>query len=104
MGILIPVYFLISALTAEPVEGASALAIPLLIVIGLVSGLIAFMFLYAFSQFIYVAIDIERNTRTTVRALLEAVEEEEGEAEEEEAEEEEAEEGEAEEGETEKGE
>ena len=87
MGLIIPVYFLITAITAEPVEGASALAVPVLIVLGLVAGFIAFIFLYALSQFIYVSIDIERNTRAIVRAILEEIEPEESETEEGEAEE-----------------
>jgi len=49
---------------------------------GVVWGFLSFIFLYAFSQFIYVTIDIERNTRQTVRALLEEVETEEVETEE----------------------
>jgi hypothetical protein len=35
---------------------------------------LSFVFLYALAQFIYVVIDIERNTRATLRALLEEVE------------------------------
>jgi len=53
------------------------------IIIGAVGGLISFIFLYAFAQFIHVSIDIERNTRRTLRALLEEVEMEEVEKEEE---------------------
>lgn len=50
-------------------------------IVGVVGGFLSFVSLYAFSQFIYVSIDIERNTRATLRALLEEVEmEEEGEA------------------------
>jgi uncharacterized membrane protein len=44
------------------------------IIVGLVGGLLSFVFLYALAQFIYVVIDIERNTRATLRALLEEVE------------------------------
>jgi hypothetical protein len=99
MGILIPVYFLWSGIS----EGSTG-GLVVGIMVGVIGGFLSFIVLYALSQFIYVAIDIERNTRTTVRALLEEVEEEEGEAEEGEEEEEEAEEGETEEGETEKGE
>jgi flagellar biosynthesis component FlhA len=99
LGILIFVYFLVSGITAEPVEGASALAVPLMIVMGVVSGFLTFIFFYAFSQFIYVIIDIERNTRQTLRAILE-----ESEMEEDETEEREVEEGEIEEGETEESE
>ncbi|MCK4362212.1 MAG: hypothetical protein KAW13_02915 [Dehalococcoidia bacterium] len=47
------------------------------IIIGVVGGFLSFVSLYAFSQFIYVLLDIERNTRRTVRALLEEVETEE---------------------------
>ena len=53
------------------------------IIIGSVGGFLSFVFLYAFAQFIYVLIDIERNTRRTLRALLEEVETEEVEKEEE---------------------
>ena len=49
---------------------------------GILWGFLIFIFLYALSQFIYVSIDIERNTRQTLRALLEEVESEEGETEE----------------------
>jgi len=52
------------------------------IVGGIIWGVVSFLFLYAFSQFIYVIIDIERNTRQAVSALLEEVEAEEGETEE----------------------
>ncbi|GAG46510.1 unnamed protein product [marine sediment metagenome] len=58
------------------------------IIIGVVGGFLSFIFIYAFSQFIYVLIDIERNTRRTLRALLEEVEMEEVEKEEVEKEEE----------------
>jgi len=44
------------------------------ILMGTVGGFLSFVFLYAFAQFIYVLIDIERNTRRTLRALLEEVE------------------------------
>ena len=44
------------------------------IIIGLVGGFLSFVSLYAFAQFIYISIDIERNTRATLRALLEEVE------------------------------
>ena len=47
------------------------------ILLGIVGGLFSFVSLYAFAQFIYVIIDIERNTRATVRALLEEMEPEE---------------------------
>lgn len=51
------------------------------IIIGVVGGFLTFAFLYAFAQFIYVVIDIERNTRATLRALWEEVETEEVETE-----------------------
>jgi len=53
------------------------------IIMGVVGGFLGFAFLYAFAQFIYVFLDIERNTRRTLRALLEEVETEEVETEEE---------------------
>ena len=87
MGILIFVYFVVAGITAEPAEDASALAVPIMIVAGFVAGVLTFIFFYALSQFIYISIDIERNTRAAVRALLEEVETEEGEAEEGETEE-----------------
>ena len=43
------------------------------IIFGVVVGFLSFASLYAFAQFIYVILDIERNTRATVRALLEEV-------------------------------
>jgi len=47
------------------------------IIIGVVGGFLSFASLYALSQFIYVLLDIERNTRATLRALLEEIEPEE---------------------------
>jgi hypothetical protein len=47
------------------------------IIVGVVGGFMAFVFTYAFAQFIYVLLDIERNTRATVKALYEEVEKEE---------------------------
>lgn len=47
------------------------------IILGVVGGFLSFASLYAFAQFIYVIIDIERNTRLTLRALLEEMEPEE---------------------------
>jgi len=44
------------------------------IILGVVGGFLSFASLYAFAQLIYIIIDIERNTRATVRALLEEVE------------------------------
>ena len=58
-------------------------AIILGIIVGVGGGLFSFIFLYAFAQFIYVFLDIERNTSRTLRALLEEVETEEVETEEE---------------------
>ena len=46
------------------------------LIFGVVGGFVAFIFLYALAQFIYVALDIERNTRATVKALYEEVEKE----------------------------
>ena len=73
VGILTFILFLVTGITAG---GTGAL---LFIVIGIVTGFISFVFVYAFSQFIYVLLDIERNTRETLAALLEEVEPEEGE-------------------------
>lgn len=53
------------------------LAVIIGIITGIVGGFLTFVSLYAFAQFIYVVLDIERNTRATVRALLEEVEPEE---------------------------
>jgi len=48
------------------------------IIVGVVGGFLSFVFIYAFAQLIYVLLDIERNTRATVKALYEeAVQEEE---------------------------
>jgi len=48
------------------------------IIAGVVGGFFSFVFIYAFAQLIYVFLDIERNTRATVKALYEeAVQEEE---------------------------
>lgn len=47
------------------------------IFIGVIGGILSFIALYAFAQFIYVLLDIERNTRATVKALYEEVEREE---------------------------
>jgi hypothetical protein len=56
---------------------AGGLNVVIGILMGAVGGFLAFAFLYAAAQFIYVIIDIERNTRATLRALLEEVETEE---------------------------
>jgi len=52
---------------------AGGLNVVLGIIIGIVGGFLCFASLYAFAQFIYVLLDIERNTRATLRALLEEV-------------------------------
>lgn len=67
VGILV---FILSLVTGIIGGG---IAVVLGIVIGVVGGFLSFASLYAFAQFIYVIIDIERNTRSTVRALLEEV-------------------------------
>ena len=48
------------------------------LIIGVIGGILTFIVLYALAQFIYVLLDIERNTRATVKALYEEVEKEEG--------------------------
>jgi hypothetical protein len=48
------------------------------LIMGVFGGILFFIFLYAFAQFIYVLLDIERNTRATVKALYEEVEKDEG--------------------------
>ena len=55
-----------------------AATIVLSLFLGVIGGFMAFVFFYCLSQFIYVALDIERNTRATVKALYEEVEKEEG--------------------------
>ena len=67
VGILV---FILSLVTGIIGGG---IAVVLGIVIGIVGGFLSFASLYAFAQFIYVALDIERNTRATVMALLEEV-------------------------------
>ena len=56
------------------VEGGNIL---LGMITGIVGGFFGFVFVYAFAQLIYVFLDIERNTRATVKALYEEVEKEE---------------------------
>lgn len=73
VGILAFIIALVSGIIAGGVGAALG------IVMGIISGFFSFAFLYAFSQFIYVLLDIERNTRETLAALLEEVETEEGE-------------------------
>jgi len=67
VGILV---FILSLVTGIMGGG---IAVVLGIVLGVVGGFLSFASLYAFAQFIYVILDIERNTRATVRALLEEV-------------------------------
>ena len=54
--------------------GGGGISVVVFIIAGIVGGFLSFAFLYAFSQFIYVLLDIERHTRRTVRLLLEEVE------------------------------
>jgi uncharacterized membrane protein len=67
--------FVMGLLTGFSAEGSSGIIVGLLF--GIVGGFVAFIFLYALAQFIYVILDIERNTRATVKALYEEVEKEE---------------------------
>ena len=67
--------FVIGLITGFTGEGAQAIIVG--IIFGIVGGLITFITLYALAQFIYVILDIERNTRATVKALYEEVEREE---------------------------
>ena len=57
--------------------GGSAQAIIVGLFFGIFGGFFSFITLYALAQFIYVILDIERNTRATVKALYEEVEKEE---------------------------
>jgi len=100
LGILTFITCLVSGvmLSALPEAAGSVMYIVLGIAGGIISGFLTFILLYAISQFIYVTIDIERNTRQTLRALLEEVEIEEADTEEAEGEEGEPEEGQPEEG------
>jgi|GEM_PF-4939938 len=100
LGILTFITCLVSGvmLSALPEADGSVIYIVLGIAGGIISGFLTFILLYAISQFIYVSIDIERNTRQTLRALLEEVETEEADTEETEAEEGDTEEGLSEEG------
>ena len=68
--------FALGVLTGFTGEGASTILVGLLL--GILGGFITFIFLYSLAQFIYVALDIERNTRATVKALYEEVEKEDG--------------------------
>ena len=67
--------FVIGLITGFTGEGAQAIIVG--IIFGIVGGLITFITLYALAQFIYVILDIERNTRATVKALYEEVQREE---------------------------
>jgi len=58
--------------------GGEAANIIIGLIFGIFGGFFTFVFLYALAQFIYVILDIERNTRATVKALYEEVEKEEG--------------------------
>jgi len=75
LGLGIFVMGLLSGFLSEDGGGATII---LGLIFGIVGGFLSFMFLYAFAQFIYVLLDIERNTRATVKALYEEVEKEEG--------------------------
>lgn len=68
--------FVVGLLTGFTGEGAPAIVAG--IIFGVVGGAVTFLFLYAMAQFIYVILDIERNTRATVKALYEEVDKEEG--------------------------
>lgn len=69
-GLGVFVLFLVAGIS----EGG--LSIVLYLLLGVIAGFFCFVSFYAFAQFIYISIDIERNTRATLRALLEEVEEE----------------------------
>ncbi len=70
VGIIVFILGLVTGITEGGVQ------VILYILFGAVGGFLSFAYLYAFAQFIYISIDIERNTRATLRALLEEVEEE----------------------------
>lgn len=67
--------FVLGLITGFTGEGAAAIVTG--IIFGVIGGLVTFIMLYAMAQFIYVILDIERNTRATVKALYEEVEKEE---------------------------
>ena len=71
----------VGSLALGLVTGGASIAFG--IITGVIGGLLSFIYFYCLAQFIYVVIDIERNTRRTLRALLEEVETEEVETEEE---------------------
>jgi uncharacterized membrane protein len=64
--------FVMGLITGFTGDGAQAIIVGL--IFGIVGGLVTFISLYALAQFIYVILDIERNTRATVRALYEEIE------------------------------
>ena len=68
--------FVIGLITGFTGDGAQAIIVGL--IFGIIGGLVTFIALYALAQFIYVILDIERNTRATVKALYEEVEKEDG--------------------------
>ena len=68
--------FVLGLLTGFTGDGAAAIVTGLFF--GIFGGFFTFITLYALAQFIYVILDIERNTRATVKALYEEVEKEEG--------------------------
>lgn len=67
--------FVLGLITGFTGEGAAAIVTGLFF--GIFGGFFSFITLYALAQFIYVILDIERNTRATVKALYEEVEKEE---------------------------
>ena len=67
-GLGVFILFLVAGISSGGVS------IVLYLLIGVIAGFFCFVSLYAFAQFIYIMIDIERNTRATLRALLEEVE------------------------------
>ncbi|MBE0414925.1 MAG: hypothetical protein IBX36_00035 [Dehalococcoidia bacterium] len=70
VGILTFLLFLLIGVTAAGAEDAeTALGLPVMIVMGIISGFLSFLFLYAFSRIIYVLVDIEENTRAVRGAL-----------------------------------
>ena len=69
--------FFLGILSSFTGEGDSA-TIMFGFIIGIGGGFFTFIYLYVLAQFIYVILDIERNTRATVKALYEEVEKDEG--------------------------
>jgi len=71
--ILVVLAWVVGALIAilaiiQSVGGPAALS-AVRIIVGLVSAFVCFVLLYALSQFIFVALDIEENTRETREAV-----------------------------------